>query len=71
METSHVFFTAPGPVSALMAQPIFASIVLTWSAPQEPNGVLISYEVTYRELMIVTLVIKVAIVFTCSVKVSW
>ena len=48
METSHVFFTAPGPVSALMAQPMFASIVLTWSAPQEPNGVLISYEVTYR-----------------------
>ena len=26
----------------------FTSIVLTWSAPQEPNGVIISYEVTYR-----------------------
>ena len=23
------------------------SVVLTWSAPQEPNGVIISYEVTY------------------------
>jgi hypothetical protein len=31
-----------------MAQPRFASIVLTWSAPREPNGVIISYEVTYR-----------------------
>ena len=25
----------------------FTSIVLTWSPPQEPNGVIISYEVTY------------------------
>ena len=26
----------------------FTSIVLTWSDPQELNGVIISYEVTYR-----------------------
>ena len=32
-----------------MAQPKFSSIVLTWGAPQEPNGVIISYEVTYRD----------------------
>ena len=25
----------------------FTSVVLTWSPPQEPNGVIISYEVTY------------------------
>ena len=31
-----------------MAQPMSTSIVLTWSAPQEPNGVIISYEITYR-----------------------
>ena len=31
-----------------MAQPMSTSIVLTWSAPQEPNGVIISYDVTYR-----------------------
>ena len=31
-----------------MGHPRFTSIVLTWSAPQEPNGVIISYEVTYR-----------------------
>ena len=38
----------PGPVSDLTALPKFTSIDLTWSSPQEPNGVIISYEVTYR-----------------------
>ena len=38
----------PGVVSDLTGQPKFTSIVLTWSVPQEPNGVIISYEVTYR-----------------------
>ena len=32
----------------LTGLPKFMTIVLTWSAPQEPNGVIISYEVTYR-----------------------
>ena len=40
--------TVPGVVSDLTGQLKFTSIVLTWSAPQEPNGVIISYEVTYR-----------------------
>ena len=40
--------TVPGVVSDLTGQPKFTSLVLTWSAPQEPNGVIISYEVTYR-----------------------
>ena len=46
----HVSFchTVPGVVSDLTGQAKFTSIVLTWSAPQEPNGVIISYEVTYR-----------------------
>ena len=35
-------------MSDLTGQPKFTSIVLMWSAPQEPNGVIISYEVTYR-----------------------
>ena len=35
-------------MSDLTGQPKFTSIVLNWSAPQEPNGVIISYEVTYR-----------------------
>ena len=43
-----VYPTVPGPVSNLTVQPKFTSIDLTWSAPQEPNGVIISYEVTYR-----------------------
>ena len=38
---------APCPVSNLAGTPKFTSIVLTWSPPQEPNGVIISYEVTY------------------------
>ena len=38
----------PGVVSDFTGQPKFTTIVLTWSAPQEPNGVIISYEVTYR-----------------------
>ena len=42
------FPTVPGPVSNLTALPTLTSIDLTWSAPQEPNGVIISYEVTYR-----------------------
>ena len=41
-------FVVPGVVSDLAGLPKFTSIVLTWSAPQEPNGVIISYEVTYR-----------------------
>ena len=32
----------------LTGLPKFTYIVLTWSAPLEPNGVIISYEVTYR-----------------------
>ena len=35
-------------MSDLTALPKFTSIDLTWSAPQEPNGVITSYEVTYR-----------------------
>ena len=34
-------------MSNLTGTPKFTSIVLTWSPPQEPNGVIISYEVTY------------------------
>ena len=40
-------YIAPGPVFNLAGTPKFTSIVLTWSPPQEPNGVIISYEVTY------------------------
>ena len=45
---NHYMCTVPGVVSDLTGQPKFTSIVLMWSAPQEPNGVIISYEVTYR-----------------------
>ena len=46
--------TVPSVVFDLTGQPKFTSIVLTWSAPQEPNGVIISYEVTYRDGNLVT-----------------
>ena len=34
-------------MSNLAGTPKFTSIVLIWSPPQEPNGVIVSYEVTY------------------------
>ena len=34
-------------MSNLTAEAIFNSIVLTWSVPEEPNGVILSYQVTY------------------------
>ena len=45
---THCTNAVPGPVSDLTALPKSTSIDLTWNAPQEPNGVIISYEVTYR-----------------------
>ena len=34
-------------MSNLAGTPKFTSIILIWDPPQEPNGVIISYEVTY------------------------
>ena len=34
-------------MSNFAGTPKFTSIELTWSPPKEPNGVIISYEVTY------------------------
>ena len=48
MKNAYYTCTVPGVVFDLTGQPKFTSIVLMWSAPQEPNGVIISYEVTYR-----------------------
>ena len=48
MKINVLTCTVPGVVSNFTGQPMFTSIVLTWSVPQEPNGVIISYEVTYR-----------------------
>ena len=39
--------TAPGPVSGLTASPEVTSVVITWSVPEMPNGIIIGYEVTY------------------------
>ena len=49
-DTYHLFPfpIVPGPVADLSARARIRSVDLTWSVPQEPNGVIISYEVTYR-----------------------
>ena len=46
--TVSIAFTAPGPVFNLTAKNRFTSVALNWGVPQIPNGVIISYEVTYR-----------------------
>ena len=32
----------------LVAEAKFTSVVLSWNPPQEPNGAIIAYEVSYR-----------------------
>ena len=46
MEAVH--YLVPGAVLDLVGEVRFTSIVLTWSPPQEPNGIIITYEVTYN-----------------------
>ena len=41
-------FVVPGVVSNIAAEARSTSIALTWNRPQEPNGDIIAYEVTYR-----------------------
>ena len=42
-----VFFVAPGPVSNLGNKIKFTSIDIMWSAPQNPYGVILRYEISY------------------------
>ena len=37
----------PGPVSSLRSTLTLNSVVLSWSVPQEPNGLVIDYKITY------------------------
>ncbi len=46
--TIIMLLSAPGPVLNFVNSTKFTSIVLTWDPPDEPNGVIIRYEVTYR-----------------------
>ena len=39
---------APGPVSNLIINVTLTSVNLFWSPPEQPNGILTRYEVTYR-----------------------
>ena len=38
---------APGAVTPLMAIPTLTSIKLRWTSPEEPNGIIIGYDVTF------------------------
>ena len=40
--------SAPGPVSNLTGTPTLTTVVLTWSPPQQLNGIILNYTVTYR-----------------------
>ena len=42
-----VFFVAPGPVSNIVNKTKFTSIDIMWGAPQNPNGVILRYEISY------------------------
>ena len=42
------FSSAPGHVLSLMGTSTLTTVVLTWSLPQPPNGIITSYTVTYR-----------------------
>ena len=41
-------YAVPGAILNLMVVARFTSIVLTWSPPQDPNGVIIAYQITYQ-----------------------
>ena len=38
----------PGPIREVTVTPDLTSVQFSWSAPQLPNGVLLSYEMSYR-----------------------
>ena len=38
----------PGPVAGLTGQVTFFTVELSWSPPQVPNGVIISYDVMFK-----------------------
>ena len=40
--------SAPGPVSNLVGTSTLTKVVLTWSPPQQRNGIITKYTVTYR-----------------------
>ena len=43
-----IYPSAPGPVLSLMGTPTLSTVILTWSPPQQRNGIIAHYTVTYR-----------------------
>lgn len=44
------FVGMPGPVQFLSATAAVTSILVTWSAPEKPNGDIVAYEVKYYRM---------------------
>ncbi|KAI6201513.1 hypothetical protein M3Y96_00850200 [Aphelenchoides besseyi] len=47
-QTSQTFSTSPGAISELQIYPTADSVQLSWRPPQNPNGQITGYEVTYQ-----------------------
>jgi hypothetical protein len=47
--TNRTLEDVPGPVGAVTASPSPSQVTLTWEPPLMPNGIIIAYEVSYRQ----------------------
>ncbi|CAI8054367.1 Protein sidekick-2 [Geodia barretti] len=47
--TNQTLEDVPGPVGAVTASPSSSQVTLTWEPPLMPNGIIIAYEVSYRQ----------------------
>ncbi|CAI8021983.1 Protein sidekick-2 [Geodia barretti] len=47
--TNRTLEDVPGPVGAVTASPSLSQVTLTWEPPLMPNGIIIAYEVSYRQ----------------------
>uniref|UniRef100_A0A913IDA2 Fibronectin type-III domain-containing protein n=1 Tax=Strongyloides stercoralis TaxID=6248 RepID=A0A913IDA2_STRER len=49
VENVQTLDTAPGPVTNLIISPLSSNAIqVTWRPPQNPNGIITSYEITYQ-----------------------
>ena len=44
----YLYHTDPGPVSNLTGRSNLTSVLLTWAPPENPNGIIVTYEITYK-----------------------
>ncbi len=76
MHLKRFFSVVPGTVSDFTTELMLTSVLLTWSPPQEPNGEIIAYEVTYSvngsepDTMITTNTTLILILALVNIEVS-